>query len=406
MKQFFATIAALILLAGCQGHVEKDYNLVQVANGLEFEDIYTLEAEGSVTIGLDEQTGFYQGSVFYKELDGQKIYSFINRLNNSVYWYDLATQQRIKRIDLAVEGPNGVGSMQVADHVIDDEGNLIIYNVNSGLLMRVDQEGKVLKRISVFDIEGETEASFPNPSSTRKMVLVDNTVYIPCEILRRKTSYSDITALLKVDLETGEANYQMNYPEAYDLGHWGAIFKFQPSLAYNPDTKNFVVNFPVDPNLHVVNTDGDKLSKTYVGSKYIKRFAPLTSDVKYGVRMDPNKRDMRSYEYSLTSSDYSSIVYDRQNKVYYRYVANRPSKEQFQVGNKAPEYSLIILNEDLTKLGEIRLDKTQYYASMSVVTPEGIVIPRLDLYGQNEDVMVFDILKLKTVGDALAYNND
>ena len=405
MKQFFATLLALIVLAGCQGHVEKNYNLVQVDNGLEYEDKFTLKAAGDITLPLDKQTGFYQSSVYYKELNGQKIYSFINRLNNSVYWFDLASQKQVKRIDLAVEGPHGVGPLQVADHLIDDDGNLLVYNTNSGLLFRVNQQGEILRKYALYDIKGETEASFPNPSSTRKMVLIGNDLYIPCEILRRRTSYTDISALLKVDLESGEFNYQMQYPEAYNLGFWGAIFKFQPSLAYNPNTENFVVNFPVDPNLHLVTTEGDKLEKTYVGSKFIKTFGPLTSDIKYGVRMDPNSADKRSEEYSLSHSDYSSIVYDPHNNLYYRYVANRPSIERLKLGDRAPEYSIIILNDKLKKLGEIRLDKKQYYASMSVVTPEGIVIPRLDLYGENEDVLVFDILKLKTLGDAYAYNN-
>ena len=63
------------------------------------------------------------------------------------------------------------------------------------------------------------------------------------------------------------------------------------------------------------------------------------------------------------------------------------------------------MDEQLQKIGEIKFDKREYNPYMAVLTDKGLAIPRVDLYGQNEDEIVLDLFTIDYKQNALAVSN-
>lgn len=96
---------------------------------------------------------------------------------------------------------------------------------------------------------------------------------------------------------------------------------------------------------------------------------------------------------AMSHSDFAGILYDEFNKVYYRIVYLRPNLEEVKAGNKAPNFSIITLDENLQKIGEDFFDQKTYDNSMIFVSSKGLNIARKDLFYENEELIQFEIFK-------------
>jgi hypothetical protein len=399
MFKHFTSICTLccisLLLCYCEG-TDPLTSYYEPKNAREFEEKYILQASNTSSFYLDKESTFINNSVsYFNTSDSQSCYSFLNAINNSISIFDFASKKEIKKIMLQREGPDGVGKLEFPSaHLVVNLDSIYVYNIMEGQLYLVDQQGKVKNRIRLIDYVHDKYNGCPEPSTGSPMVKVNNDIYFPCNLNAYQKSYSGYHSVLKLNLLTNEIKYLFTLPEVYDKAFWGESFKYVVSLCYNPDENKMVLNYPVDPYLYTSTPTGEIQGKTFVGSKFFEGIPPMMKDVEYGVKKDPNAKDIRQKEYSLSTADYNRIIYDPFRKVYYRVAYLRPAVTEVRKNNTVPSLSIVILDNKLSKMGELFLDSKLYEPSMIFVSREGLNFARKDLYKLHEDSIQFDEYKL------------
>ena len=167
------------------------------------------------------------------------------------------------------------------------------------------------------------------------------------------------------------------------------------NFTYNPTKKNLVVNYPISPFLYEYSLEGVKIDSTYVGSKFIEVIKPMTYDINDALKK--NRDWEKEKMYSKSTSDYSKVMYDAKNNLYYRIVYIRPSEEDVKSGNGVLNFSVIITDDKFQKLGEQKFSSKTHTNSMILVSDLGLMIARRDLYNKDEDKMTFSIFNVSEI---------
>jgi len=112
---------------------------------------------------------------------------------------------------------------------------------------------------------------------------------------------------------------------------------------------------------------------------------------------DFSKRDWNTENlYTRSNKDYSTIYYDKYRNIYYRIVFVRPSEKEVLAGNSATNFSIIVFDDELKKLGETEvLDNRIYSTTQMAVLPEGLAIVREDKYKEDDSNLTFSIFKVE-----------
>lgn len=107
---------------------------------------YKLVVKDNKTFILDEETAFDDIDGKYIEIDNKGYYSFFNRKNHSLYFYEYATGKLYHQIKLAKEGPDQIEiPYYFFEYWVHDFDNVFINTL--AYQYRINKEGKVLKRI-------------------------------------------------------------------------------------------------------------------------------------------------------------------------------------------------------------------------------------------------------------------
>lgn len=224
------------------------------------------------------------------------------------------------------------------------------------------------------------------------MIKVGRNILLPCSINSRQLDYTDYKAVSKLNLDNGEKTYIHSLPSIYNEKFWGVDFKYQVGFAYNERQGQLTLNYPMTHELFIGDTNSNILKSRHVGSNHIKEIPFWSDDLSIGLSRPSAEDYGQITNFRFSSSDYISIKYDPYRRLYYRITHIRPSVEDIQLGSRTPDISIIILTEDLEKVGEVFLENEMYSHTMFFVSREGFNIVRNDVQMQNEDFMPFEIL--------------
>lgn len=375
MKKIFAVAFITILIISCKEKKSKPN---------EFE----LVKDYSVSFSLDKETGYFQSYIsrnIHKEIE---YLSYINGLNNTIYYYDVNFPDKINKIALEIKGPNGVGKLSsISGLLFLNPNKIFVYNAFTGLLYLVNKEGQVLKKYEIFDPKGNVLA-FPEINNLKPFFLKENSIYFPCGLLEYKTNYDNSLSVIKLDLKTEKVIPVLNYPDKYNKGFWGSSFKYIPSVI--PLENSIVASFPIKNKLVKYNLNNQQELTEFEASSYYfhDKIKPYSSDIQYNL-------ENRNYEsednFSLSESDYISLIHDSSNNYFYRICHLRKDKNENR--EFRPDISIIILDKNFNVIGETLLDGNIYDHIMIVKMKNGLGIARRDLYKKNENELTFDIFK-------------
>lgn len=382
MKYFYILVTLLIL--SCKNNLT-DKN-----------DTFTLVSKSFLHFKLDDKTGFFHNSIMFSEDGNHEFFSFLNHINNSIYYYDVGSPSDINKIKLDIEGENGVGHLEtISAHFFKDQNNIYIYNIAVGKLFLVNSKGNILNKYDIIDYKASTDNPFPEITALQPMEIIADDIYFPCGLNSRKMKYSNSNTVLKFNIKTLKKEYILPFSNKYDNAFYGSTFKYLPSITFN--SKKIFVSFPIEHNVFGYDIGNLKNKVEFnASSEYVERkIKPFNNDVKYGLSKNRNfkKEDI----FSLTTPDYQSIKYDKYRNVFYRIVHVRRTKEEVRLNNLlfSPNISIILLDSNYVKIGEVLLDGGKYHHVMIDVCKEGLAIARRDYYKKNENELVFEILKLE-----------
>lgn len=117
------------------------------------EVVYTLVEQPNKEFELDYETAFDQIDGKYVEIDGTAYYTFFNRKNSSIYFYDYETGELYHQTKMAKDGPDAVEyPYYFFDYYVHDFDNIFINTM--AFYYRINKDGEVLKRIKPDDTSG------------------------------------------------------------------------------------------------------------------------------------------------------------------------------------------------------------------------------------------------------------
>ncbi|HET8861101.1 DUF4221 family protein [Marivirga sp.] len=383
-------IIILIILASCDSK-KKTEIYFQEANGIEFNDSLSLEETAIISLNLDNETSFHHKSMKSLEIDNTSYLSFINAYNQHFYLYNLETGELEKKLKLDREGPNGVGHLTIFDHAYLSD-SLLLYNTWDANLYILDYQGNLLSKNEILDFSKNSNSVSPEPATMKPIRKVGDYVFIPCSINQYLTDYSNQNSVIRYNLKTQETDYMINLPDNYNQGYWGATFKYK--ISFDMYGSDLISSFPIDNFIYRYNSAGKYLNKYYVGSKFIKEFEPFKEDINYGVEKDHSVPNQQQGDYSWSNSDYNAVIYDEFRDLFYRVAYIRPKKAELEAGRSITNFSIMILTSNFEKVGEQYFDGLKYHPTMILVSKQGLLMARSDLYKENEELLSFSVFNI------------
>ncbi|UAM98042.1 DUF4221 domain-containing protein [Polaribacter litorisediminis] len=341
---------------------------------------------------LDESSSFnIKSSSFFSNLSNKENFSFLNINNNSLVIYEDSIPKIIK---LEVEGANGVGNLNTfTSHKILPDNTVALVQSQMGKVFLLSKKGKVLNKFELFNInDRKSFYSFPYNSINNPIIYLDNRLYFTESLVKYFGNYKDVPLVRELSIIDGKTKNIFSLPKVYEENFWGALFKYNLSISKTTNDQQFLISLPISTNLYKIDFKGNILKEIECKSKFIDNIEPMNNDKLYGNKNIADWKKINSY--SLTSSDYNSIIFDKFNKLYYRVVYLRPDLDKYISGDRKPDFSIIVLDEKFNVLGEQKFDSNTFSNNFILVSKEGLAIARKDLYEQDNDKLTFSIFKL------------
>ncbi len=358
-----------------------------------YSETVTLEDNNLISFELGKNIALSNSVNFHAlNINETELIMFSNSYTHSVLAMDVSNRNLLKQIVLEYDGENGIGELDDQNSLIySKNGEILSFNGNSGYFYYLDNKSNIVHKKNLYDYDSKGRILYPYISETSYMIKLNNDIYIPSFNKLNQDFFLENT-IMKYSLVDNNLSTIMQYPEIYKKGFWGVIFKYAPKLTTNNKDK-ILISFPIDPYVYALSESGEILSKNYIPSKHIKRIEPMYDNIRY--TYSSNRDWEKEKIYSLSNFEYSALHYDEYRDLYYRIVFIRKSLEDVKRGEVVPDFSIIVFNDKLEKIGETEvLDGKKYDSAKMVILKEGLAIVRLDLYKENDSELSFSVFKI------------
>lgn len=344
-------------------------------------DGYTLKrTDTQLAFSLDDKTKIHIFSLqLYEDVNGEEYLVFQNQTYRQLLFYNLQTQELLKKIICDTEGPDAVP--QFSGFYVRNMDEIYLANTNLDGISVIDGQGKPRKLYKGKTKEGKTVMN-TTALTWKRIQQINNNLYIPLNINRE---YGKDVKFQKSNL-CGTLNLENGELELLPLTYFDIIKREGDDLIvayYSRCTngKQFIYSFEDSENLFVTDLEHTSLKKIKAKS----RFLPTLQ--------------FKPQEYSIASPDncssmeqprYGTILYDPYRKVYYWIAYPKAEIEKdvncfdlMACGGK--NFSVIILNEDFEIIGETLMPDYTYNPRLCFVRNDGLYISESHIFNPGFD---------------------
>lgn len=310
----------------------------------------------------------------------------LNRVNNSLYMYDYDN----KKIDSIISYKSDYRIGLIDGFIAKNMDSVFLYSYNNAELYLTNLKKEIKKKYSFYD--RTKDKLLPLIDNQNKAFIEGDYFYLTnrgsTKAFKKNSSFPKTTVSI-LDLKTGEFNFKLAYSDVYKNKVWSSQ-QYNLSSTYNPYTKDKIYSFLIDEKITVLDSLGN-YKEYYAGSDFITEVNP------YSWREAPPISPKEEVDFLFSNPYFANIYYDPYSKLYFRF-AFIPLLEKDEtkkmiyneiVYNK--QYSVIILDENFNKKGEVKLPHFRYDVFNVFFTEEGMHILNKDS-GENE--MKYDIYKI------------
>jgi hypothetical protein len=377
VKNFIYSTALYFILFSCEKH--SDLN----PDPRKYEDGVTLHPADTLIIPIGYRSNVYSRYLKAVEINNNSYLGIVNENTNELEFYSLDDSETNFRISYQQEGPNGIGSIKAFEIISDS--TLLVATTYRVRLYVTDFKGNVVKTIKT-DNSKRRGKPFVQIYYTNQPLLFDKTKQDAYVFTRVDTDYNGPgiwsgTMFLKAStINDGSNNHVFDLPTHFDKYIHGSVFCHGSHLLI--DDRYLVLGITFYNNLLIFDLKKERMMEGKAGSKHFGDALPWDSPDMDG-----------DVEFYVTSNSYREITYDKENKLLYR-LAYRgvdyigPDGLRRNWDNKPP--SVIIINSDFEKVGEVDLPVNTIYTRM-FFTHNGKLYLSLNHPDNNpsEDQMVF-----------------
>ncbi|MFC4870505.1 DUF4221 family protein [Negadavirga shengliensis] len=349
----------------------------------DFNQSLTLVPTDTLVFPVSDQSNVYSRYVRKVEINGAAYLGVVNENTNELEFYALNNKVDDFKIHFKIEGPNGVGQIKAFELMADS--TLLIGSSYRIQLYVTDLRGNLRKILKTDIVERKG-----NPSVqlyyTQQPLMFDKIRRNAFVYARGGSDYSEPgkwsgTMFLNIpNMDDKSAKHVFELPSHFYKYVHGAYFSHSSHLLM--EDRYLVLGIPFYNNILIYDREKEELREREAGSKYFGDALPWDNPT-----MDGHE------EFYVTSNSYRELAYDEKNQLLYR-LAYRgidyidPNGLRRNWDNKPP--SVIIINSDFEKVGEVDLPVNTVYTRM-YFTHNGKLYLSLNHPNNNpsEDEMVF-----------------
>lgn len=376
---------------GCQSKVEYDSELQ-----------YTLVEDGKIDFNLDNETSMFMSHIQCYDFNEEKIFTFLNQYNNSLYIYDLNKNVLLESISFEIDGPRGVGKIQGYSFLNRTTISLIDTYRYRAMIYDISEKNSPTKMKEFLFTAGkinptsgfttEENSSIPWMSTYAPSITFSSSNFLFSalpESSSKPTSESSIN-IFHVDKMDSISKLSI-FPQKMIGYYWedGDL----PSMAATLDSTGVLLSFKYSNVIGKLDTEGFKT--TFINPK--GKFKETKSI------FDQEPSSQQSTERYITSYTVYNLLADPYRNVYYRIIEEPNFQEIENNGERkdAKKPIVQIFDQDLNLVGEVSLPNYEYLYNMCFVSEEGLMIsqPKMNYRKMtlDEDTLRFVVFKLKEV---------
>lgn len=349
-----------------------------------FPNKYGLNFNKSFSLLLDSLT--YTGSSCFQYIDfyNKKQIVYNNPKTNALYFHNIENGKLLKKVPFVREGSEGIANID--GFYIHTPDSIFIPSTLSQAMFLVNENGNIIQKYKYLkerkdDIMQIDFTVFNHP------VLHNGKLYC-VSVYENKNK--DRTMLQTLDLNTKKWTPSIYFPDEYKNNFYPSPGFYAPYATFNDKNKRLYFSMPVSN--YIYETDFIKTyNKTYAGAKNLKEIKPFSNNV-FNLLFSEREK------YFQENLSYSAVFYDKYRDIYYR-IALHPidkvymnSKDEFKKYFK--NFSIIILDKNMNKVGEIMPEKYTYAQRIIIPIPEGILLKNFKKSKENEDMDYFDLFEV------------
>ncbi len=286
-----------------------------------------LSEVGKLEIPLDQfSSNFFLLSQLWISETGIEYLVHINTFPsnpNYLFFDDIREPSHSFRLELPVEGPQGVGS--VSDFFVSGFDSIFVFDRYAYRMSLIDTSGRINRIYRLKNTEGskpDADSALPWMTGKSRAFKRKNILYIPAvpDENPYHSGYEKKTLLIALNLDNGLLDYTMGYPSKYKKGgYWGGPDHNMPSIAETPDHDKVLVSYPADDSVYVFDLPKRELQPAFLAKSRI------LADILPGKFGDNGREAVLGYQ--LGTDYYFSLVYDPYRKRYYRFASQRYTDE-------------------------------------------------------------------------------
>ena len=371
--KIFCTITVLFI--ACTNNTV----IIKNENKGELHASVRLEQKNQKIFNLDNNTAPQPTYIqLYMGRDKKLYFTFLNKFNNSIYFYDYNSLSFIQKITWERKGSNSI--INIAGYHIKSLDSIYLYNKIETEVKLGNANGKILKKMS---LKGNTNnkywcLNYPqyNPQTVTPFIETKN------EILLTGFFFGSIPDSLISNFKyTARFNFnltKLNFDFKYPVELYGSNYNWEGELFtivysdLDSSGEKLVLSFPVSHNLYLVDLNNGKYKKVYGGSNSAEAISSLN---KYAKRTS-NQEILANF---LKQDVYAAIKYDKYRKVYYRFLLKALPNNIKNMDWKKKPINVIIMDENFKYLGETIIGTgEEWHWENSFITEEGLNIEYIE----------------------------
>ncbi|TAE19800.1 MAG: DUF4221 domain-containing protein [Bacteroidetes bacterium] len=361
-----------LILSACSTKQEQ-----KNSNSKQFEDKFTLKYKRSIKLPLDTLTSVSTISYQHFVQNGRNYYAHFNEAMKNIYVFDYDSQKLLFIVPLPkedkakIEIPRGF--------YIHNFDSIFVPSIMHQTVFLINRKGDVVKK-------------YRYKEKVDKKDMIDVTFFFSYEsaFVNNNNLYciAGMSSKSILDIKNGKWQHIPKLPERFNEGFWVGYYYLDTYQAYNRHKNKIYCSYA---NLDEVYTDdASGKGKVYAGSKFFTEEA--IKPFPKGNTKIPYEKRTKAF---LQSPSYKNFIYDPYRKMYYR-IACLPMTESEikpKLEDNRKRHTIIVLDENMQKVGEIELPKDEY-AEDIMCTQEGLNIINRKKITKNEDAIHFDVFEL------------
>jgi hypothetical protein len=376
-------------------------NACEPNENIESIDKFTLIKADKIAFELDSVSSFVTDDVGLVPFDSQTFYFFNNHFDQ-VLLYDWESKKLKEKIQFTADPRNNLRGT-IGFNFLNKSTILIFHDplilttfnaVNKTLIRQV--------RASVPLKDNRYELYYPEVGSSFKPIFKGDKVLFKVRPLQnrmvqngKEAELTELPILMEVNYKTGEVSFvDVFYPKSIQ----GLEKRTDASRAFMHQMGDqILIGFTHDPIIYSLALDDYRLlAEGNPKTKYEVDFQKVRDAIFTSTPQEIRYEEINTYKYR-------SILHDPYRKVVYRQVAHQALNNEIgklfkNYSEMAIPFSIMIMDENLNKIGEVDIPNSEYYFSnLWFVTKEGLYLSSNNLANphMDEDYLSFDLFKLE-----------